>query len=600
MAQDLSEDLLVQTPKWTLQPAPFSMAASASDFTAEELDNSLHAASQSQSSFFDIMNFNSALASLGKVLDASQVNLRWEGVAPDYLLINPTLSFEPGPPRKIKLSGEIYSREPFFKLTSVSASGPQTKGLDAVMKEFWKQIDRPMRALRPKAGGGMILDQESIVSDTVAEVAGAMVLDGDGNIHPLSLNSIRSTVPKGSSSQNRLIAPYNSASLMTARWGRGGVSVDVLSLANDPRNGSSNTTSNQPGVYSVKQQLGIPRTLFGEGFNSDFAALQDVSFVVADGYESYLSACYFYRGGDSASERNVVFVNYNPSDGKITANNAETRPILQSYGSTVIKDNKLLTDPVRLADRPTMRLDPTGKYWTFYSPAAGGLLVFKNASTQPGSFSAEQPRSENAGSPVAFAPLCQYRPEAGVRIVEHAFTPNGRALVLILVKTSSTEQGGESRKAVLWDFRGDHGVVVGDRQTDASQLFNGGYPTTPRCLEPVSESSGNRSFKSIRFGVSAANAPGGILILGCNNAEYEVWKFAIADAPPANRDQSSILVRRYFDGRFPDAYAGKDACPLQIEPRDNRVRIGGLKAVETRLLYSAPTLPAGFRPEDVK
>jgi hypothetical protein len=162
---------------------------------------------------------------------------------------------------------------------------------------------------------------------------------------------------------------------------------------------------------------------------------------------------------------------------------------------------------------------------------------------------------------------------------------------MILAKASGKGKAGEgddSRKVVLWDFRGDTGVVVGDRNTDIKGLYNGGYSVTPMCLETVSESTGSRLFQSIRFGGTAPEAPGGILILGCNNAEYAVWKFAVTATPPKDRDHGSILSKRYFTGSFSSIYRGSNACPLQIGPRYNRVRIGGEGMLEHRLLYSAP------------
>ncbi|TLD72588.1 hypothetical protein FEM03_00490 [Phragmitibacter flavus] len=574
-----NEDLLLSYPKWRLQPAPFTLAKVAVGYSPEALDNAFHQASDdSTSQFFEVMDSNSDLQSLAKIADLSAINLNWEGAVPDYLLINPTFSVEAG--GRLTLSAQLCQRDPFMRIKTLSASVSEDAGLEALMEQFWMKLDSPMPVLRKNARGVMEAQVEKSIGASIAEIALPGMLDTDGNLGMFSLNALSNTVTRASS-HHRLIRPYYEFQpwLTSARWGRHAQNVDVLGLVESGSAGDKN-------AYRIKGKVTVPREMFGEGYNGSVVQLEHATFVAGREKTNYLSSCFYYLGGmgDYPLERFLVFVNYDPASGMTTSSTLETRWVLGAYGKA--EADRLLEPAVRTADRPVVRLDPTGNFWTYQSPAAGGILLFENLSEEEGQFVI----LKKGQVPKDLEAVCHYRPQEGEKVVEHVFTPNGRAIVLVLSREE--DEGGrtvEARRVVIWDFRGDRGTVVGDSRTSTAGLYNGGRPVVPLSAQTLGESQGTRLFEQVRFGNTSPQSSGGLLILGCNNADYEVWKFAVSVEPPepTDRDRDTVVSKRYFSGSFPSAYAKKpNVCPLAIEPEMNRVFVGGTNRVEVLQLYA--------------
>lgn len=574
-----NEALLVAYPKWRLQPAPFTLAQGATGYSPEALDNAFHSAAESvEASFFDVMDSNSDLQSLAKISDLSEISLRWEGIRPDYLLINPTFSMEAG--ANLTLTAQLCLREPFMRVKSISSTLPAAAGLEALMAQFWSRLDMPMPVLKKNARGLMEADSEKTIAN-IREIALPGILDVDGNVAMFSFNALNNIVSRASQ-HTRLIRPHRETGsrLISARWGRNAQAVDLLGIDDQAPAGPDGRMA-----YRVLQNITVPRELFGEGFQSSFVQMEHATFTTGKDRNNYLSACYYYLGGlgDYPQERYLVFVNHDPSTGTSTTSVMETRFILGAYGA---KESARLLEPgLRAGDRPSVRMDPNGKVWTWHSPAGGGLLVFANVAEAEGAFAAIKPLQV----PKILEAVCQYRPEPGEQILDHAFTPNGRAIVLLLAR-QETEGGkaGGNRRIVLWDYRGDRGTVVGSSRTSKDGLYNGGHPVIPMSTQEICTGSGLRLPRTIRFGDTSPQSSNALLIVGYSNSDYEVWRISISATPPApgNHDRDTIVSGLYFSGSFPPAYAKlENACPLAIEPALNRVFIGGVKRVEILQLY---------------
>ncbi|MFO0949731.1 MAG: hypothetical protein U0835_00985 [Isosphaeraceae bacterium] len=577
-----------ERPKWTLQPAPFVVAAGVTGQTPESLENAFQAAAErSGPVFFELLESNSALASVAKAVDVATLNLK--DVTADYLLVNPVLSEDIGA-RSRTLSALIYSREPFFRVRSISVSADRSTPVGQLAERFWGQVDAPMPIV-DRVGGKFVLRRVAVSTDLLAATLPFASLDTDGNLQTFPLNNLENRVT-AARSHNRLGVPFHSniAPLTIARWGRNAQKVDVLGVK--PSASPKPTTDSGRSEFAVIDQLELPgMMLFGEGFNRSNVALEDVTFIAHKRrYFDTLSACFRYKGGLGGGpglERSLVFISRDAKGARTPPSVIDTRRIIKAYGGTLIRERELLKDLIRdravlkdvlqVDEVPSVRLDPTGGYWTYYSPTADGLLVFPNGLPRdkaPFAFAFTPPETDEDPRPV-----CQYRPATDLAIVEHEFLPNGRAIVMILEHRKALW-----RKVVLWDFRADREVVGEER------------PLKPLSLVTVGQADKASAYELIRFGVTDPGKKEAILMLTRRDASYEVLRLEITDQLPSRQDldRDTILVRRYFNGSFhPDykKYNGR-VCPLAIEPELNLMFQGGLRGVEVLRLYPQAQIPS--------